>query len=97
MSEPDDRRPEPEIIPPGRPIRAKRAATRGCGRGAATGRSARVQFHRPGPLGLIAIFLALAALSALGLLIFIGLAAIMLPLIGVLVLAGIVAGVLRRL
>ncbi len=97
MSEPTDRRPEPEIIPPGQPDPREARSNPGVWTWSSDRHGARVQFHQPGPLGLIAIFLVLAALSALGLLIFLGLAAIMLPLIGVLVLAGIVAGVLRRL
>lgn len=58
---------------------------------------ARFRYGRPGPLGLFLVFLGLAALSGLGLLVFLGIAALTLPLIGLLVLGAVLAGLLRRL
>ncbi len=105
MSERDDpSRPEQEIIPPGQPTqwqdgRAAKNQPRGfvwtsAGPGV---RSAQFQFHRPGPLGLFIIFLALAAAAGLALLLFVGLAVILVPVLGALILIGIVAGIVRRL
>jgi hypothetical protein len=56
-----------------------------------------LRYGRPGPLGLIAIFAALAMLGALGFFVFLGALAITLPLIAAVLLAGIVGGILRRL
>ena len=105
MSDHDDHRPDQEIIPPGQPTpwqdgrTAKNPPqgfvwTSSSGPG---GRGARLQFHRPGPLGLLIIFLALAAASGLALLLFVGLAVVLMPVLGALVLIGIVAGIIRRL
>lgn len=105
MSEPTDG-PEIEIIPPGQPDRrsADPRRSRRTGRDDArvfvwSSGPQRMQFRasRPGPLGLLAVFLGLAALASLGFLVFLGVAAIALPLIGALILAGVVAGILRRL
>jgi hypothetical protein len=105
MSEPTDR-PEIEIIPPGQPDR-RRAAPRWSRQGgrddprvflwSSGPRGMNFRASRPSPLGLLAIFLGIAALSTLGFLVFLGLAAIALPLIGAVVLAGVVASILRRL
>jgi len=100
-------RPEPEIIPPGQPDRRGRDPRWSQSRArdndmrvfmwSSSPQGMRFRYGRPGPLGLFFVILGLAALSALGFLVFLGLAAITLPLIGALVLAGIVAGVVRRL
>jgi hypothetical protein len=105
MSEPTER-PEIEIIPPGQPERrgASPRWSRQGGRDdprvfmwSSGPRGMHFRAGRPGPLGLLAIFLGIAALSTLGFLVFLGVAAIALPLIGTLVLAGMLAGILRRL
>ncbi len=105
MSEPTER-PEIEIIPPGQPDRrgADRHRSRRAGRDDARvfvwssgPQGMHFRAGRPGPLGLFAVFLGIAALASLGFLVFLGVAAIALPLIGALILAGVVAGILRRL
>ena len=104
MSDHGNSRPEVEIIPPGAPDRARWSDRRGGGRERTRvwawtndPRYAGLQRGRPGPLGLIAIFAALAALGALGFFVFLGALAITLPLIGALVLVGLLGGILRRL
>lgn len=108
MSEPGDR-PEVEIIPPGQPDRHGAGPRGGGNRPGANdprvfmwssdqnGTHLRYRQGRPGPLGLILVFLILGGLSVLGFLVFLGLAAIAVPLLGALILGGIVAGILRRL
>jgi len=101
MNEPH--RPEPEIIPPGAGDPARWQDQRRGRRDAriwvwsSDQRGTRLRYGRPGPLGLLAIFLALSALGALGFFVFLGLAAITLPVIAALVLVGLLAGVIRRL
>jgi hypothetical protein len=104
MSDHGNRRPEAEIIPPGAPDPKRWADRRGNGRERARvwawsndPRYARLRVGRPGPLGMVAIFAALAVLGALGFFVFLGALAITLPLIGALVLVGILGGILRRL
>ena len=104
MSDHGNRRPEAEIIPPGAPDPTRWADRRGNGRERARvwawsndPRYAGLRVGRPGPLGMVAIFAALAALGALGFFVFLGALAITLPLIGALVLVGILGGILRRL
>lgn len=104
MSDHGNSRPEAEIIPPGAPDPTRWADRRGNGRERARvwawsndPRYAGLRTGRPGPLSLIAIFATLAALGALGFFVFLGALAITLPLIGALVLVGILGGILRRL
>jgi hypothetical protein len=111
MSDRDDPRnqghPEAEIIPPGAPERARwqdRRDPRGPGQGRSRvwvwnndPRHARLRTGRPGLLGLIVIFAALAVLGALGFFVFLGALAITLPLIAAVMLVGLVGGILRRL
>lgn len=102
--DPNARRPEPEIIPPGTPVRPRWQDRRGGQSGQSRvwvwsndPRYARLRSGAPGPLGLFVIFAALAALGALGFFVFLGAIAITLPLIAALVLAGLIGGILRRL
>jgi hypothetical protein len=104
MSDHGNSRPEVEIIPPGVPDAARSSDQHGNGKERARvwawsndPRYAGLRRGRPGPLGLIAIFVALAAVGALGFFIFLGALAIALPVIAALVLVGLVGGILRRL
>jgi hypothetical protein len=104
MSDHGNNHPEAEIIPPGAPDPARWSDQRGQGRGRGRvwawsndPRYAGLRHGRPGPLGLIAIFVTLAALGALGFFVFLGALAITLPLIAALVLVGLLGGILRRL
>ena len=98
-----DRHPDAEIIPPGptdRPWQDRRRGGRNRTRvwvWSNDPRYTRLRHGRPGPLGLIAIVLGLAALGALGFFVFLGALAITLPLIAALVLVGLLGGILRRL
>jgi hypothetical protein len=101
MSDRDDHRPEPEIIPPGAD-----AARWQDQRNARQGRTwiwtndpryARLRPGRPGPLGFVLIFAALAALGTLGFFVFLGALAITLPIIAALLIVGLLGGILRRL
>jgi hypothetical protein len=104
MSDPANRRPEVEIIPPGAPDTGRWADRRSEGRERARvwawsndPRYAGLRSGRPGPLGLVAIFVALVALGAVGFFVFLGALAFTLPLIGALLLVGLLGGILRRL
>jgi hypothetical protein len=104
MSDRSNSRPEVEIIPPGAPDPVRWRDRRDNGREQARvwawtndPRYAGLRKGRPGPLGLVAIFAALVVLGGLGFLILLGALAITLPVIAVLVLAGILGGILRRL
>jgi len=104
MSDRGNSHPEVEIIPPGAPDPARRSAQRGSGQDrtriwawSSDPRYGGLRYGRPGPLGLVAIFAALAALGALGFFVFLGALAITLPLIGAVVLVGILGSILRRL
>ncbi len=102
MSEPTRRPPEPEIIPPGAPeprwedVRRARSTTRIYSWTSAQN-GGRLRYGRPGPLGLIVLFAAIAALGALGFFVFLGALAITIPVVAALVLVGLIGGVLRRL
>lgn len=98
--------PEPEILPPERQTQERPERRWGDQRKddsapfwiwTSDGRGRRLYAGRLGPLGLIAIFAALALLGALGFFVFLGALAIVIPVIGVLVIGAIVAGILRRL
>jgi hypothetical protein len=108
MNDRPNNRPEAEIIPPGAPdpqgYSARWADRRQNGQERARvwawstdPRYAGLRSGRPGPLGLVAIFVALAALGAVGFFVFLGALAFTLPLIGALLLVGLLGGILRRL
>lgn len=106
--DPNARHPEAEIIPPGAKPSFWQAPRDQQGRGPFSGqermwvwssdpRYRGLRYGRPGPLGMLAVFAVLAALGALGFFVFLGAVAITLPLIAILVIAGILGGILRRL
>ncbi len=108
MTDRPNNRPEAEIIPPGAPDNGRYsgrwADRRQDGQERARvwawssdPRYAGLRTGRPGPLGLVAIFVALAALGAVGFFIFLGALAFTLPLIGAVLLIGLIGGILRRL
>lgn len=106
MSERDQPHPEPEIIPPGAPDprwqdrRGQGGARPGQGRvwvWSSDERGTRLRYGRPGPLGLVLVFAALAALGALGFFVFLGAVAITLPIIAAVLIAGLIGSILRRL
>ena len=91
MTDPFDRRPEPEIIPPGVPIRQRSGIWM---RSEADG-TQRVYVKQVGPLGAALLTLGAGAVIGLALLFLLGTAIIGLAAIGVLTIAGIIAGLLR--
>ncbi|MGH7034439.1 MAG: hypothetical protein ACREFL_11970 [Stellaceae bacterium] len=102
----EPRQPEVEIIPPGQPEPRRPRWSQNRDRSQDDTRvfvwsnepgAAPFRYRRPGPLGIFLIFLGLAAFSAVGFLVFLGIAALALPLLGALVLGAILAGILRRL
>jgi hypothetical protein len=92
MRQSSDRRPEPEIIPPGEPLP----------RGAAvwmtndTHRTHYVYTSRIGPIGLALLTLAAGGIAALAILFLLSAAVIGFAAIGVVTVAAIIAGILRR-
>ena len=84
-------RPEPEIIPPGAPLRGDRRVW------VATDTSSThyVYTTRLGPVSLALMTLAGGAIAALAILFLLGTAVIGLAAIGVLTIAGVIAGILR--
>ena len=93
MSEPPRFKPEPkqEIIPPGAPL----PRDRGVWATADTSRTQYVYTTRLGPVSLALMTLAGGAIAALAILFLLGTAVIGLAAIGVLTIAGIIAGILR--
>ena len=97
------RRPEAEIIPPGAGNPSQWQDQRDPRRDArvwiwtSDPTGTRLRHGRPSPLGFVMIFVALAALGALGFFVFLGALAIAIPVVAALVFAGLVAGALRRL
>jgi hypothetical protein len=86
-----DRRAEPEIIPPGAPLRGDRRVW-------ITGDTPRTHYvytTRIGPVSLALMTLAGGAIAGLAILFLLGTAIIGLAAIGVLTIAGIIAGILR--
>jgi hypothetical protein len=84
-------RPEPEIIPPGAPLPRDRSVW-------ATADTARIHYvytTRVGPVSLALMTLAGGAIAALAILFLLGTAVIGLAAIGVLTIAGLIAGILR--
>jgi hypothetical protein len=91
MAEPPNRPPEPEIIPPGAPLPGERRVwmtsdMRG---------THRVYAARIGPVGAALLTLGVGAAVALTIVILLGAAVFGLAVIGVLTLAGVIAGLLR--
>lgn len=106
MSDHDPTRPEAEIIPPGAdPVRRQDGSAQGDpfpGQGRVwvwsnDPRYGRLRAGRPGLLGLVIIFAALAAMGVIGFFVFLGAVAITLPIIAAVLIVGIVGGILRRL
>jgi hypothetical protein len=92
MTKPSERRPEPEIIPPGVPLhRASGAWPSGDVRGRRY-----VYTTRVGPIGFALTTLAIGGIAVLGLLFLLGAAVIGLITVGVLVGIGFIAGLLRK-
>jgi hypothetical protein len=92
MSKPVDRRPEPEIIPPGAPLPGHAS---GIWMNADTRGARYVYTRRIGPLGATLLTLGIGAVAGLALLFLLGTAIIGLAAIGVLTVAGVIAGLLR--
>jgi hypothetical protein len=91
MSEPVNRQPEPEIIPPGAPLpRGARVWVSTDGRG-----TQQIYVKPIGPVGMALLTLGVGAALALVIVILLGAAVFGLAVIGVLILAGIIAGLLR--
>ncbi|HWB48558.1 MAG TPA: hypothetical protein VG651_05575 [Stellaceae bacterium] len=86
-----DRRPEPEIIPPGAPLRGDRRIWVSTD----TAHTHYVYTKRLGPVSLALMTLAGGAIAALAILFLLGTAVIGLAAIGVLTIAGVIAGLLR--
>ena len=107
MSDRDDHRPEPEIIPPGAnpaPWQDPRGPRLGQGQGrervwvwSNDPRYARLRPGRSGSLGLVLVIAVLTAVGALGFFIFLGVLAIALPVIAALMIVALLGGILRRL
>ena len=93
MSEPVNRRPEPEIIPPGAPLPS--------GPGMSATDDPRhvyyVHTSRIGPVGVALLTLGAGAVAALAILFLLGAAVIGFAAIGVVTVAAVFAGILRRL
>ena len=92
MTEPLDRRPEPEIIPPDAPL----PRDRGIWVTADTPRTHYVYTSRIGPVGLGLLTLGVGAIAVLGFFFVISAALIGLATIGVATIAAIVSGILRK-
>jgi hypothetical protein len=91
MNDPVDRRPEPEIIPPGVPLRDRSGVwLRGD-----IGGTQYVRVTRVGPIGVGLMTLAIGAVGVLALLFLLSTAIIGLAAIGVLAVVGVIAGLLR--
>jgi hypothetical protein len=79
---------EPEIIPPGHPDPRARA-------GGPVWVHQRVAFARPGPLGIALGLIGLGVFAAVGIVAFLGLFIILIPVVGVMIAAFILAALLR--
>ena len=79
---------EPEIIPPGRADPSRREPEPVWAR-------QRIYVARPGPLGIALGLIGLGALAAVGIVAFLGLFLILIPAVGVMVAAFILAALLR--
>ena len=92
MNDPIDRRPEPEIIPPGAPL----PRDRGMWATIDTPRTHYVYTSRIGPVGLGLLTLGVGAVAVLGFFFLISAAVIGLAAIGLTTIAAIVSGILRK-
>ena len=95
--EPEQPRSEPEIIPPGRPLRGWRRERRAEELRAAfeARRLERVYVGRPRPFAILLALLGLAAVAAALVVFVLGTVLIALPLIGTIVAVALLAGLLR--
>ena len=91
MTDPFDRRPEPEIIPPGVPLRQRSGVWMHSERDGVR----RVYVKQIGPLGTALLTIGIGAVAGVALLFLLGTAIIGLAAIGVLTIVGIIAGLLR--
>src|SRR5580700_6865811 len=91
MTEPVNRQPEPEIIPPGAPL--PRGAQVWVSNDA--GEARQIYVKPIGPVGMVLLALGISAVGALAFVILLGAAVFGLATIGVLMLVGLVAGLLR--
>ena len=92
MNDPIDRRAEPEIIPPGAPL----PRDRGIWVATDTPRTHYVYTSRIGPIGLALLTLGVGAVAVLGFFFLISAALIGLTTIGIVTVAAIIAGILRK-
>lgn len=92
MDKPTRRPPDPEIIPPGQPL-PYRGSEIWESRDAGT--VTRVYVKQVGPIGAVLLALGIGAAAVLGIVLLLGTALIGLAAIGALVIAGVVAGILR--
>jgi len=95
MTNPTERRPEIEIIPPSEQERRQADGRSRVWIWADDARGARVYFKQPGPFTVLLTFLALAGLVGAGLVVFLGLFLLWLPLLGAVLAVAIVSGMLR--
>jgi hypothetical protein len=93
MTEPVDHRPEPEIIPPGAPL--PRDAQVWVSSDAGAAQHIYVKVKPIGPVGMVLLALGIGAVGALAIVVLLGAAVFGLATIGVLMLVGLVAGLLR--
>jgi hypothetical protein len=87
---PEQPRSEPEIILPGEPLRSSRTDNFAQWQGVH-----RIYIARPGPFGMFAVALAIIAAFGIVLLLLWGALLIIVPMIALLVVAGIISGVVR--
>jgi hypothetical protein len=92
MDKPTKRPPEPEIIPPGQPLPHQRSEI---WEGRDAGNVNRVFVKQVGPLPAILLALGVGAAAVFGIFLLLGTAIIGLAVIGALVIAGAIAGILR--
>jgi hypothetical protein len=92
MNDPIDRRPEPEIIPPGTPL----PRDRGVWVAGDIHRTHYVYTSRIGPVGLTLLTLGVGAVAVLGFFFLISAVLIGLAAIGIGTVAAIIAGILRK-
>ncbi len=92
MDKPTRRPPDPEIIPPGQPLYHRDSAI---WESRDAGSVSRVYVRQVGPLGAILLALGIGAAAVFGIFLLLGTAIIGLAAIGALVIAGMIAGILR--
>jgi hypothetical protein len=86
-------RTEPEIIPPGH---ADRRSARGAHAYVDAHGAHRIYVARLGPFGIILLALMIALLTAVMLIVLLGAVLVWIPIVALLVAAGIISGLLRR-